>query len=313
MSEIAPALSVGSAARRLGVAASTLRSWDRRYGMSPSGRSAGRHRRYDTEDLARLRIMHRLILEGAPAAEAARVALAADLDAPPTESDRHGALVPPSARPRAGGTILPATTSDDVETLWRATLAMDEPSMARLIREVLRRRGVVRAWEELLVPVLTRIGDRHATGGEQIEVEHLLSGCVVAALSAIVARLGESVNSRPVLLACAEEEQHSLPVYALQAALAKEHIHARMLGARVPSRSLAAAVNRLAPAAVFVWSHSPDTGHLEPFASLPLLRPPTRLIVGGPGWSSASSTAGLDVVNRLPDAVAMVRSALGLA
>lgn len=299
MGEIAPALSVGSAARRLGVAASTLRTWDRRYGMSPSARSAGQHRRYGAEDLARLQIMHRLILEGAPAAEAARTALAVDLAERATGSD---------VRARGFGA---RDSSAEIETLWRATLAMDERSISRLIGETLRRRGVVRTWEDLLVPVLVRIGDRHAATGDLIDVEHLLSGCVLAALSAVAARLGEAVNARPVLLACAEEEQHSLPIYALQAALAKEHIRARMLGARVPYRALTAAIHRLGPAAVFIWSQSSDTGDLTSLAALPVLRPPTRLIVGGPGWRSVR-TPGLDVVDSLPEALAMARSALGL-
>ena len=38
--------------------------------------------------------------------------------------------------------------------------------------------GVVVAWDEVLRPVLTAIGDRHAVTGALVEVEHLLSGCV---------------------------------------------------------------------------------------------------------------------------------------
>ncbi|HEY0619073.1 MAG TPA: MerR family transcriptional regulator, partial [Kribbella sp.] len=64
-------LTVGAAARRLGIAAPTLRSWERRYGLSPSARSAGGHRRYSPEDLARLRAMLRLVDQGVPTAEAA--------------------------------------------------------------------------------------------------------------------------------------------------------------------------------------------------------------------------------------------------
>jgi MerR family transcriptional regulator, light-induced transcriptional regulator len=317
MSQNPPALSVGSAARRLGVAASTLRSWDRRYGMSPSGRSAGQHRRYDAEDLARLRIMHRLILDGAPAAEAARTALGTDLDEPGTGPDRRDAPPPGPVRPRQAGTTqaagsVPRDPSAEVEMLWRATLAMDDRAMSRLVRDALRRHGVVRAWDDLLVPVLIRIGDRQSAGADQIEVEHLLSGCVLAALSAVSARLGDAVNARPVLLACAEEEQHSLPIYALQAALAKQHIRSRMLGARVPSRSLAAAIRRLAPGVVFVWSQAPQTGDLATLATLPSLRPPTRLIVGGPGWRPAEPVPALEMARSLPDALLLVRSALGL-
>ncbi|NVI90901.1 MerR family transcriptional regulator, partial [Actinomadura sp. BRA 177] len=62
-------LGVGAVAQRLGVAPSTLRTWDRRYGIGPSGRSPGGHRRYTPADLARLEVMQRQILAGAPPGE----------------------------------------------------------------------------------------------------------------------------------------------------------------------------------------------------------------------------------------------------
>ncbi|ACZ22770.1 predicted transcriptional regulator [Sanguibacter keddieii DSM 10542] len=74
-----PALAVAAVARRLGVAPATLRTWDRRYGLGPSAHSAGAHRRYSSDDVARLMVMRRLALEGVAPVDAARAALAVDL------------------------------------------------------------------------------------------------------------------------------------------------------------------------------------------------------------------------------------------
>jgi DNA-binding transcriptional MerR regulator len=63
---------VSEAARQLGVATSTLRSWELRYGLVPSVRSAGAHRRYSPGDIHRLQAMQRLVSQGVPTAEAAR-------------------------------------------------------------------------------------------------------------------------------------------------------------------------------------------------------------------------------------------------
>src|SRR3954451_8863866 len=71
-----PTLTVAAVARRLGVAPSTLRTWDRRYGLGPSAHTAGAHRRYSPADVARLMVMRRLTLQGVPPADAARYALA---------------------------------------------------------------------------------------------------------------------------------------------------------------------------------------------------------------------------------------------
>lgn len=78
-----PALTVTAVARRLGVAPGTLRTWDRRYGLGPSDRRSGAHRRYSPEDLSRLEVMRRLTFEGVAPGEAARVALETPLPVEP--------------------------------------------------------------------------------------------------------------------------------------------------------------------------------------------------------------------------------------
>lgn len=75
-----PVLSVSAVAARLGVAPSTLRTWDRRYALGPSEHTAGSHRRYTGSDIARLMIMRRLTLEGVTSADAAKIALATAVD-----------------------------------------------------------------------------------------------------------------------------------------------------------------------------------------------------------------------------------------
>ena len=90
-----PALSVAALARRLGVAPATLRTWDRRYGVGPSGHTPGRHRRYGAEDIARLELMQRALLRGASPAEAARYALQA--------TPQPGPRARTATQPRKGG------------------------------------------------------------------------------------------------------------------------------------------------------------------------------------------------------------------
>ncbi|WP_328498305.1 MerR family transcriptional regulator [Streptomyces sp. NBC_00414] len=69
-------ITTGGLARRLGVSPTTLRSWDRRYGLGPAVRADGRHRRWTPQDVAVLEAMCRLTSAGVPPAEAARAARA---------------------------------------------------------------------------------------------------------------------------------------------------------------------------------------------------------------------------------------------
>ncbi len=91
-----PGLAVAAVARRLGVAPATLRTWDRRYGLGPSGRTAGSHRRYTPEDVARLLVMRRLTVDGVAPVDAARVALETEVDELDISTATPGRRTPPA-------------------------------------------------------------------------------------------------------------------------------------------------------------------------------------------------------------------------
>ena len=95
--------SVGAVARRLGVAPSTLRTWNRRYGIGARELSPGRHRRYTAEDITRLEHMQKLILRGAAPADAARAALTAPVAPGPAQAGTDGGPVAGAADGAAGG------------------------------------------------------------------------------------------------------------------------------------------------------------------------------------------------------------------
>src|SRR5690606_867413 len=73
---VAQALTASEVARLVGVAVTTLRTWDRRYGLGPPGHEAGKHRRYRDEDVRRLAEMRRLTASGVPPGQAAAWVLA---------------------------------------------------------------------------------------------------------------------------------------------------------------------------------------------------------------------------------------------
>ena len=69
-----PGLAVAEVAKKLGVAPATLRTWDRRYGLTPSLRTAGAHRRYTAVDIARLELMRAHTMAGLAPSDAALIA-----------------------------------------------------------------------------------------------------------------------------------------------------------------------------------------------------------------------------------------------
>ncbi len=303
-------LPVAAVARRLGIAPATLRTWDRRYGLGPSEHAAGAHRRYAPADVARLETMRRLTLAGVPPGEAAHAALGA-----PVTTPRPGARPMPDREGRVrrggpGGRVLalpgaPAT----VIGLGRAAMALDSASVLATVRAELAEHGVVHTWEHVLRPVLAAAGARWAATGEGVEVEHLLSECIAAALREVAST--RLPDLRPVLLASAPDEPHALPLHAVAAGLFERGVPSRVLGGSLPVDALHAAVRRTGAAALFVWSQLPATGSPASLEGLPVTRPPTALIVGGPGWHLNRLPERVAVAHDLTDAIDLVAQATG--
>lgn len=302
-------------ARRLGIAPATLRTWARRYDLGPSEHVAGSHRRYTDVDLARLEAMRRLTLEGVSPAEAAQVVHATPVAALSTARP-DAAASGPAGRPRVyspgGGQVLALPGSDAlVRGLGRAAMALDAHTVTSRIRACVQEYGVLRTWDDVLRPVLVAVGARWAATGEGVEVEHLLADCVTGVLREVSGGAQEASGARPVLLAGAPDEQHALPLHALAAALAERAVASRTLGPAMPARALHAAVRRTGPAVLFVWSQLPCSADPQALTDLPLTRPPTAVLVGGPGWDPDLLPQRATLALDLPHAVSLAERALG--
>ncbi|WP_433234532.1 B12-binding domain-containing protein [Actinomadura nitritigenes] len=220
-----------------------------------------------------------------------------DADAAPHAHDAGDDRIPLDAPAAEHDPARAAQVGD----LARAAMALDEFEMNKAVRSALRQDGVAAAWDQVLVPVLVGVGRKHAATGRYVEVEHLLSAVVSRCLVEVAPPEADFPGWQgrgPVLLACAPEEQHSLPLLALAAALSEAGAARLMLGARVPPSALSAAVERARAHSVFVWSQTAETGDPSWLAELPAARPPLRIVIGGPGWD----------LDRLPPDVAFAAS-----
>ncbi|WP_253889392.1 MerR family transcriptional regulator [Actinokineospora diospyrosa] len=294
-----PTLPVAAVASRLGIAPSTLRTWDRRYGLGPTGHATGAHRRYGPADVARLELMRRALLEGAAPAQAAEYALRAT----PGEATSFGRTTP-----HGGRRLSLRGEASAARGLGRAAMAMDDRSVQRIITEAIDASGVVTAWDEVVRPVLNAVAGRWTASGDCVEVEHLVNECVLAAMIRQTPLVPVPRNPRPVMLCCAPQETHSLPLYVLRAALARREIGTIMLGAAVPEAALTAAVRRTAPAAVVVWAQLPV--QQAALAKVPRTGQRAHVFAGGPGWAEVDLPPRAERLVDLPGAVARIEALL---
>jgi MerR family transcriptional regulator, light-induced transcriptional regulator len=287
-------LTVAGVARRLGIAPATLRTWDRRYGLGPTDHQEGAHRKYGPRDVARLMVMRRLIASGVSASDAAETAL------------EH-----------KGSATLRVTElkfeerSELVNAIYRSAVALDREFIASSLTQDIKKNGVIRTWQEVIVPVLIMVGDDWEKSGEGIEVEHLLTEIIKNVMREKTNVTSQPVNTRPVLLASVGEELHSLPLHALAAALSEKKIDSFFLGARTPLEALSAVVTRTAPPAIFLWAQLPINAKSTFFNDLPSVRPAPRVVLGGPGWN-AKDCSKVAMVHDLPSACLEIERAVGL-
>lgn len=294
-------VTTGFLARRLGVSPTTLRSWDRRYGLGPATRALGSHRRWTPADVSMLLEMCRMTAAGIPPAEAARTAMEhAGRSTPHSPLAHHfpavdDQIAEPLYASRSGSGLPLGSVRQECRGLARAAVRLDAFAVQRQLTAAIGAHGLVVAWEEILAPALQAVGRKWQSAGERyVEVEHLLSWHISATLRHVYVRgasAHQGAHSSPVVLACVPGEQHTLPLEALNATLAERGVPTLMLGGAVPPDALIAAVRRVGPAAVALWSQSAST------ASTPLVqhlmetrwgvrgaRMQSRVLLCGPGW-----------------------------
>ena len=287
-------LSVAAAARLLGLAPSTLRTWDRRYGLGASGHEAGSHRRYSPTDVARLMTMRRLIATGVAPNEAAEIAIS------------HKGLL------KIEKINYEHESRDElVKALYKAACNFDKAFIESELYKDLAQYGVDFTWSQVMSPLLILVGKHWEETGKGIDVEHLLTEVLIRILRDCVKEVKQPLNSRPVLLAAVGAELHSLALHALAAALAERRIETHFLGSRTPLEAISAIMKRSAPPAVFLWAQLQENALPEYFQELPVMRPAPRIVLGGPGWDR-KGCSGVAIVEDITQACLEIERAVGL-
>jgi MerR family transcriptional regulator, light-induced transcriptional regulator len=161
-------LTPGEAARRLGVAVTTLRTWHDRYGLGLSDHRPPAHRRYTPADMDRLDVMRRLTAQGLPTGAAAKSALG--------DPPGRDATVDISDVARARSVV---------RGLVRAATRLDPATISEVLAAFVSQHGVVATWDLAVRPVLGFIGERHRSAERAIGVEHLFTRVVSQIFAAV--------------------------------------------------------------------------------------------------------------------------------
>jgi DNA-binding transcriptional MerR regulator/methylmalonyl-CoA mutase cobalamin-binding subunit len=226
---IGDGLPIQEVSRLLGVPSPTLRSWERRYGIPTTPRTAGGHRRYSGTALEEVRLMRDEVARGLKASAAAR-SVRAQLD------------------------------PDDPAQVWirrmlAAAAALDPSALRVVLDEAMAELGLAATLDGVLMPAMRRIGSLWEEGRCDVGQEHLATEAVRGWLARTTTLAPSPTARGSVLLACGPRDLHTLGLEALAAALAHRGVGCRSLGARTPQRTLVTALAATEAVAVVVVSH----------------------------------------------------------
>ncbi len=227
--ELAVGLSIRDVSRLLSVPAPTIRSWERRYGVPVTPRSAGGHRRYSAAEVTTLRRMRDEIARGRRAADAAIKVRDAGEPAEPQRS-------------------LIAAFLDAAQQL-------DACGAVAALEQAQQSLGAEGAIFSVLFPALCEVGawweaGRCDFGPEQLATDSARSWCNDLVLLAPAPWQPESI-----ILTCGPRDHHTLAQEAMRVVLAQRGWACRLLGARTPPQALLTAVRMTGASAVVVVSH----------------------------------------------------------
>lgn len=274
MSKVEPELlSIGDICGETGLSADVIRVWERRYGFPEPVRLPSGHRRYRRQDLHRLRLMAEAVAQGhRPSA----VALA-------DEAGLRALLIRGSAAA--------------VEPLFQAVAAMDTAALRDRLAQALARTGWRPFLQEVVAPLLDRVGMAWAEGSLGVHQEHLLTEVLEDLLRECRLAFRPVAGRGSVLLATLPGERHRLGLLMAALAYAASGARVELLGVDLPVASIGHAARALKVDRVAVSLSIQSAG--EPTRRLLtdlLERLPRgcRLIIGGRGAARTRRVAGVE-------------------
>ena len=214
---------IGDVAQLTGLPIATLRAWETRYRVVEPHRHDNGIRRYDDEQVARLRRMRELVEGGIPPRKAAQL-----LDTTP------GAP--------------PVSALLDHEALLRSP--RDPQALEALIDRQFAQGKVETVIDQWLMPSLRRVGEAWSSGELDVATEHLISAAVMHRLAAFYA--ATRASGPRVAVGLPAKARHELPALALALCLRRLEVNVIYLGADVPAQSWQVVAHRYRPAAAVV-------------------------------------------------------------
>ena len=227
-----PAYNLKVMLRETGIAADTLRAWERRYGIPTPKRTPGGHRLYSQHDIHLVRWLM------ARQAEGLSISRAADLwnelttsGSDPLEDSASLASSPPAPTPAPADTSLDALRADWIA----ACLKFNETAAEQALNQAFSMFPVEAVCTSILQRALSEIGELWYQDRASVQQEHFASALAMRRLDALLAASPAPWREQIVMVGCPAEEWHAFTPLLLSLLLRRRGLNVIYLGANVPN------------------------------------------------------------------------------
>lgn len=228
-----PSFNLKAVLMETGLAADTLRAWERRYGLPTPNRSMGGHRLYSQYDIETIKWLMARQAEGLSISLAVDLwnkRLASGLD-PLTGNDSNisSSLI---GDPALHGSD---RTMDRIRTEWiTACLNFNETNAEQAIHQAFSMYPVETVCMEVIQKGMSKIGELWYSNRASIQQEHFASGLAMRRLDALWSASPAPTRKHTLLVGCPSGEWHTFTPLMLSLFLRRRGFNVIYLGANVP-------------------------------------------------------------------------------
>lgn len=227
-----PAFNLKAVLRETGLAADTLRAWERRYGLPKPQRTTGGHRLYSQYDIETIKWLI------ARQAEGFSISRAVD-----RWNDLIGSGGDPLVESPSANTVPPLnfapqndTSLDVIRAEWiAACLNFSETLAEQALNKAFSISPVESVCIEVLQKGMAEIGVLWYENRASVQQEHFASGLAMRRLDALLSASPAPTRPQTVLVGCPPSEWHTFTPLMLSLLLRRRGMNVIYLGANVPS------------------------------------------------------------------------------
>ena len=237
--------------KETGIAADTLRAWERRYGLPMPERTPGGHRLYSQHDIEIIKWLM------AKQSEGLSISHAVDL-----WNELTAAGQDPLPAPAPQTVSIPGTNLDAVRQAWlEACLDFNESAAEQVLNQAFALYPLETVCVEVVQHGLNAIGEMWYHAKATVQQEHFASALAQRRLDALIAAAAPPTRPQTILIGCTTNEQHTFTPLLFTLLLRRHGLRVVYLGANVPIQRFNETLQNVKPHLVILSAQQLQTAN----------------------------------------------------